>query len=83
MPTGAVEWPGAVHKHLLNQMLPATEKNIPDLLVVLDDTAKFFLHSIIAVFENLLEFIEHNHDILVAFRCDLCRRIQHLVERCA
>src|SRR6266700_3363677 len=83
MCASAVERPSAIHKHFLKQMLPAAEKDVSDIFVVLDDAAKFLLHPIIAIFENLLKLVENNHDIPVACRGDFCRRVQHLVQRCA
>src|SRR5437667_12447783 len=44
MSASAVERPSAIHKHFLNQMLPAAEKDVSDIFVVLDDAAKFLLH---------------------------------------
>src|SRR5438094_10558852 len=66
MSASAVERPSAIHKHFLNQMLPAAEKDVSDIFVVLDDAAKFLLRTIIAIFEHLLKLTEFYPYILFA-----------------
>ena len=83
MAAGTVKGPGAVGKHLLNEMLSAPEKNVRDMAMVLNNAAELFFYPVIAVFENLLKLVKDNHNILLALCRDFCRSLQHLIERCA
>src|SRR5712692_6652972 len=80
MSAGAVERSGAIHEHLLNQMLSAPEKNVGNLPVVLDNAAKLLFHAVIAVFKNLLKLVKNNHNILLPFRRDLGGRLQYFIK---
>src|SRR5437867_12556137 len=57
MAASPVERPSAIHKHLLDQMLAAAEKDVSDVFVILDDAAKFFFHAIVTVFQDLLKLV--------------------------
>ena len=80
MTTRAVERPRAIHEHFFDQMLPAPEKDVGNLTVVLNNAPKFFLHPITPVFEDLLKFVEHDDDITMVLRRDLRGSLQDFVQ---
>ena len=80
MTTRAVERSRAIHEHFFDQMLPAPEKEVGDFTVVLDDAPKFFFHSITAVFEDLLKFVEHDDDITMVLGRNLRGSLQDFVQ---
>src|SRR2546422_735000 len=71
MPTGTIQRPGAVHEHLLDQMLPAPKKNVRDFALILDRAAELLLHMVITIFKDLLKLVQDDHHISLAFCCDL------------
>jgi hypothetical protein len=80
MSTGPVERSRAILEHLLDQMLPAPEKEVGHLAMVLDETAQLLFHPVIPIFENLLELIENDHHIPAVFCGDLRGRLQDFLQ---
>src|SRR5713226_6139380 len=80
MPTRTIQRPGAVHEHLLDEMLPASKKNVRDFALVLDRAAELLLHMVIIIFKNLLKLVEDDRHIPLAFCCDLRGRGQDFIQ---
>src|SRR5882757_11070851 len=81
MSARAIQRARTIHKHFLDKMLPAAEKEVGDFAVILDHTAELLLHAVVPVLENLLEFVENKHHIMAVLSRQLRRRLQNFVQR--
>ena len=67
MAASAIQRTVSIQHHFLNQVFAAAKKQVADSAMVLNHAPQLALHVIAAVFENLLKFVQHDHDARPAF----------------
>src|SRR5438552_11305655 len=78
-----VQRPVSIQNHFLNQVFAAAKKEVADSAMILNHASQLSLHVVAAVFEDLLKFIEDDHDVRSALRGDFGRRLENFLEnRC-
>jgi hypothetical protein len=80
MATGPVKRTVLIQDHLLDQMFAATEKNVAHPPMLLDYASQLPLHTIAAVFEDLLKFVDHYCNLWPIFCRDARGCLQNFLE---